>query len=159
MKVIVPVVMIALAVSLSFAQTGGASAVTAEMRNAANDAYQKQDWKAAASAYEAIVKAEQKNAGAAYRLGLSLLNLNDPAMATKHLEAAMAISPNTAFALALARAQARGSQVEKMYATFEQSLKLGGIAAEALNSEKDFAAVRGEAKFAEYVKKLDAVAV
>lgn len=42
--------------------------VTPEMRTAASDAYQKQDWKAAATAYEAIVKVEDKNAGANYRL-------------------------------------------------------------------------------------------
>lgn len=132
--------------------------VTAEMRTAAGDAYQKQDWKAAAAAYEAIVKVEEKNAGANYRLGVSYLNLNDTAKAAKHLEAAMAVSPNSVFALALARAEARTGQSERVYAVFERSLKLGGIAAESLADEKDFAAIRSEAKFAEYVKKLDTLA-
>src|SRR5690349_7598509 len=126
--------------------------ITPEMRTAANDAYQKQDWKTAAAAYEGIVKIEEKNAGANYRLGLSYLNLNDAAKAAKHLEAAMAISPNSVFALALARAEARAGHTEKVYAAFEKSLTLGGIAAESLNDEKDFAAIKAEPKFAEYVK-------
>jgi tetratricopeptide (TPR) repeat protein len=128
------------------------------MRTAANDAYQKQDWKTSAAAYEGIVKVEEKNAGANYRLGLSYLNLNDTAKAAKHLEAAMTISPNSVFALALARAEARAGQKEKVYAVFERSLTLGGIAAESLNDEKDFALIKPEAKFAEYVKKLDTIA-
>lgn len=136
----------------------GAQSVTPEMRSAANDAYQKQDWKAAATAYESIVKAEVKNAGANYRLGIALLNLNDGTKAAKPLEVAMSISPNTVFALALARAYAKSGNKEKMYAIFEQSLKLGGIGAESLNDEKDFASVKGEPKFAEYVKKLDTIA-
>ena len=133
--------------------------VTSEMRTAAADAYQKQDWKAAAAAYEAIVKVEEKNAGAHYRLGVSYLTLNEVAKSARHLEAAMAISPNSVFALALARAHARSGDKDKAYAVFEQSLKLGGIPAESLNDEKDFAAMKTEAKFAEYVKRLDAIAV
>lgn len=132
--------------------------VTPEMRTAANDAYQKQDWKTAAAAYEGIVKVEEKNAGANYRLGVTYLNLNDARKAAKHLEAAMTISPNSVFALALARAEARSGHSESVYAVFEKSLTLGGIAAESLNDEKDFAAIKAEPKFAEYVKKLDTLA-
>ncbi|MDI1241716.1 MAG: tetratricopeptide repeat protein [bacterium] len=132
--------------------------VTPEMRTAANEAYQKQDWKTAATAYEGIVKVEEKNVGANYRLGVSYFNLNETAKAAKHLEVAMTISPNAVFALALARAEARGGQKEKVYAVFERSVPLGGIAAESLNDEKDFAAMKAEPKFAEYVKKLDTLA-
>lgn len=132
--------------------------ITPEMRTAANEAYQKQDWKTAAAAYEGIVKVEEKNAGANYRLGLSYLNLNDASKAAKHLEAAMTISPNSVFALALARSEARAGHPEKVYAAFEKSLTLGGIAAESLNDEKDFASIKTEPKFAEYVKKLDTIA-
>ncbi len=144
---------------VSFGQSAGASTVSAEVRAAANEAYQKQDWKTAATAYHTIVKAEPKNAGANYRLGISLLSLGEAARAAKHLDAAMQISPNAVFALALARALARSGDNEKMYEVFERSLKLGGIAAESLADEADFASVRGEAKFGDYVKKLDALAV
>lgn len=148
----------ALCLLLAAAPAGFGQTVTPEMRSAANDAYQKQDWKAAAAAYEAIVKIEAKNAGASYRLGLSYLNLNDAVRAVKHFEAAMAVSPNPVFALVLARAYARAGEKEKMYAVFERSIAVGGIAAEFLNDEKDFAAFRSEARFAESVKKLDAIA-
>ena len=141
---------------ITFGQSAGA--ITADQRAAANDAYQKQDWTNAAERYAAIVKAEDKNAGARYRLGTALLNLGRPKEAQSQLETAMSISGNSVFGLALARAYARSGDKEKMYGVFEQSLKLGGIAAESLNEEKDFAAMKAETKFVEYVKKLDAVA-
>ena len=143
---------------ITFGQQSAVSAITADQRAAANDAYQKQDWATAAERYSAIVAAEDKNAGARYRLGTALLNLDRPKEAQSHLETAMSISGNSVFGLALARAYARSGEKEKMYGVFEQSLKLGGIAAESLNNEKDFAAVKAETKFSEYAKKLDAVA-
>ena len=150
------VIVIAILGSLAFGQTP--AAITAEARTAANEAYQKQDWAAAANHYEKIVTAEEKNAGARYRLGVALLNLNRTAEAEKHLVMAMGISANPVFAQALARAYARKGEKEKMYAVFEKSLKLGGISAESLTDEKDFASLKTEARFVEYVKKLDGVA-
>ena len=135
----------------------GQSASAAD-KAAANDAYQKQDWKGAAEAYKKIVEVEAKNAGAHYRLGVVLLNLGQTAAAQTHLETAMSISPNSVFGLALARAYARANERDKMYATFERSLTLGGISAESLTGETDFAPVKAETRFIEYVKKLDAVA-
>ena len=135
----------------------GQSANAAD-KAAANDAYQKQDWKGAADAYKKIVEVEAKNAGAHYRLGVVLLNLGQTAAAQTHLETAMSISPNSVFGLALARAYARANERDKMYATFERSLTLGGISAESLTGETDFAPVKAETRFVEYVKKLDAVA-
>lgn len=151
--------MIALSIASSNAQSPpAASSITPEMRTAANDAFQKQDWKTAAASYEQIVKAEPKNAGARYRLGVVMLNLDRAKEAATFLEEAMAISPNAVFAIGLARAQARNGESDKMYATFEKSLTLGGIGAESLNDEKDFSAVKSEPKFIEYAKKLDGVA-
>ena len=51
-------------VSVAFSQQTATSNVTPEMRTVANDAYQKQNRKAAVDAYEKIVKEEEKNAGA-----------------------------------------------------------------------------------------------
>ena len=133
-------------------QTGAAST---EMRAAANDAYQKQDWAAAAAAYEKIVKLEGQNPNARYRLGLSLLNLKQNAEALVHLEASMSISPNPVFAMAVARAYARTGKTEKVYETIEKSLTLGGIAPESLTSETDFFAIKTEPRFVELVKKSD----
>ena len=139
-------------------QQNAASAVTPEMRTAANDAFQKRDWKAAAEIYQRIIDAEPKNAGSRYRLGVSLINLGRTKDATAHLETAMVISANPVFGHALARAYARNGDKEKMYTVFEQSLKLGGMSAESLNDEKDFALLKTEPRFAEYVKNLDALA-
>lgn len=139
-------------------QSLSSSAVTPEMTAAANDAYQKQDWKTASEGYARIVKIDNKNAGAMYRLGVSLLNLGNAVTAQTHLESAMTISPNAVFALALARAYAKIGNKDKVYEVFDRSLTLGGISADALNDERDFAYVKSEPRFAEYVKKLDAVA-
>ena len=152
--------LIALVVLAAWANSalGQPPAVTAEMRTAANEAYQKQDWTTAVARYEKIVTAEEKNAGAHYRLGVSLLNLDRAKDAQTHLESAMAISANPVFAFALARAYARNGSKEKMYEVLDKSLTLGGISAESLNDEKDFASFKTEAKFIESVKKLDAAA-
>ena len=146
------------AASSAVAQPATTTGVTAEMRTAANDAYQKQEWAIAAERYQKIVAAEEKNAGAHYRLGMVLLNLDRAKDAQAHLEQAMSISPNAVFGLALARTYARTGNKDKMYDVFEQSLKLGGISSDALNNDKDFVSVKAEPKFADYVKKLDAVA-
>lgn len=155
---IIALVIIAAWTGVAFGQPPTSSAVTPEMRTAANEAYQKQDWTTAVARYEKIVSAEAKNAGALYRLGISLLNVDRTKDAQTHLESAMAISANPVFALALARVYARNSAKEKMYEVFERSLTLGGMSAESLNDEKDFASVKAEPRFVEYVKKLDEIA-
>ncbi len=142
----------------SFGQQSPANTVTPEMRTAAGDAYQKQDWPTAATRFEMILRLEPQNAGAYYRHGMSLLNQNMNEGAKSSLAKAFGISPNAVFALALARAYARLGMKEDAYATFERSLTLGGISAESLNDEKDFASLKTEARFVEYVKKLDGLA-
>jgi hypothetical protein len=139
-------------------QSPPTASIGSEIHTAANDAYQKKDWKTAAANYEKIATAEPKNAGVRYRLGVALINLDRAKDASAHLDAAMTISANPVFAIALARAHARTGDKDKMYAVFEKSLMLGGISAESLNDEKDFASVKAEPKFADYVKKLDAIA-
>lgn len=143
------------AVGVTFAQPQPDSSVTPETRAAANDAYQKQDWKAAAAAYEKIVKAEEKNVGARYRYGISLLGLGDNMNAQSQLENVFAASPNAIFALALSRAYARNGNKSKTYETLERSVRLGGIAPETLNTEADFASLRSEPRFVELVKRSD----
>ena len=142
-----------LAASL-FAQTTGPS-VTAEMRQTANDAYQKGDWAAAAAAYERILSLDHANVGARYRLGLSLLSLNKLDEARTNLETAFTASPNPFFAHALARAYARGGNREKAFEVLEKSLTLGGILPETLKSEKDFASFAADSRFTDLVRKSD----
>ncbi len=153
--VVVLILAIMIGATSNPAQPQVGSSVTAEMRTAANDAYQKQDWKTAAAAYEKIVKAEDKNAGARYRLGMSQLGLNQNAEAVLSFEAAMAISPNPVFALAAARSYARTGNKDKMHEVLERSLALGGIAPESLTSEADFAPFKAEQKFTAFVDRSD----
>jgi tetratricopeptide (TPR) repeat protein len=143
---------------LSFAavaQVTSGSPVTPEMRAAANEFYQKQDWKNAAQAYEKIVQLEEKNPNARYRYGVSLLGLNKNAEAQKQLEKAFEIAPNSIFALSLARVYVRLSDKERAYQVLEKSLTLGGIQPQALSDEKDFTALKEEARFNDLLKKSD----
>lgn len=147
-----------LALSFSFnvlSQTPPASGVTAEMRSQANTLYQASDWTKAAAAYQKIVELEPTNPNANYRLGLALLNLNKNLEAQKHLEISFTTSPNSVFALALARAYARTNNKAKAFETIEKSTTMGGIAPETLTVEKDFAAWKDDAGFKELVRKSD----
>lgn len=151
-------VLISLFLATGVAGQGAAGpGVTPEMRSAANESFQKQDWPAAVERYEKIVKIEEKNAGARYRLGTALLGLDRNAEAIKYLEAAMTMSPNPVFALNIARAYARTENKAKVYEVIEKSLALGGIAPESLTGEKDFASLKNDAKFADLVHRSDLV--
>lgn len=157
-KAFVLLVLVFSSFTFALSQPQPDSAITPEMRAAANEAFQKQDWKAAVSAYEKIVKAEEKNAGARYRYGVSLLGTGSNAEAQVQLENVLAASPNPVFGLALARAYARNNNKDKAYETLEKSITLGGISPDSLNSEADFAAIKAEAKFIDLVKKHDVAA-
>jgi hypothetical protein len=134
-------------------QVGGA--ITAEMRTAANDAYQKQDWQAAVVHYEKIVKIEEKNVGARYRYGVALMNVGRNAEAKTEFENVFVASPNAVFALSLARVNARLADRKSAFDVLEKSIALGGIAPETLTNEKDFASIKNDPKFADIVKRSD----
>ncbi len=144
--------------SAVFTQTMQDQPITAEMRSMANEAYQRQDWKSAAASYEKIVQLEEKNAGANYRYGLSLLNLNRNSDAQPPLETAFTVSPNPIFALALARAYARVKNRVKAFEVIEKSNAFGGIAPETLMMEKDFSAWKEDPQFKDLIRKSDLAA-
>jgi len=148
-------VLVLLASAVLFAQPLTNSGVTPEMRAEANASYQKQDWQAAAVAYERIVKLEDANFSAHYRLGLSLLGLNKNSEAQPHLEKAFTGSPNPFFAIAYARVLARMGSKEKAYQVLDKTPAMGGIAPETLEAEKDFTAFRDEARFKDLVHRSD----
>ena len=154
MKKFISTIIFALVISLpAFAQT--TNDATAELKQEANDFYQKQDWQKSANAYQKIVKLEAANVGARYRLGVSLLNLGKSAEAQTHLENVFNASPNAVFALALARVYARSGNKEKAFEIIDKSTTLGGIAPETLTGEKDFAALKNEPRFKDLVQKSD----
>jgi hypothetical protein len=154
-KVLGVSILMVLMSAVVFTQPQANSGVTPEMRAEANAAYQKQDWQTAAGAYEKIVKLEDANFSAHYRLGLSLLGLNKNAEAQPHLEKAFTGAPNPFFAIAYARALARAGSKEKAYEVLEKTPAMGGIVPQTLETEKDFAAFKDEARFKELVHKSD----
>lgn len=157
MKAFVLLFFVLFSVTFALGQAQPGSSITPEMRTAATEAYQKQDWKAAIAAYETIAKAEPQNAGGRYRLGMSRLALNLNAEAVTSFEEALAISPNPVFALAAAKAYARVGNKDKMFDIIERSLTMGGIAPDSLTGDADFASFKTDAKFADLVKRSDAV--
>jgi len=70
---------------------------TPQMKQEANDFYQKQDWQNALKAYEKIVNLEETNNSARYRYGFILLNFNRNEEAKTQLEKVFASSPNPTF--------------------------------------------------------------
>ncbi len=131
------------------------SGAAAQMKQEANNFYQKQDWQNAAREYEKIVKLEEANVGARYRFGISLLNLGKNAEAQTHLEKVFTASPNPIFALALARVYALSGNKEKAYEVLDKSTTMGGIQPQTLSDEKDFAAFKDEPRFKDLVQKSD----
>ena len=141
-----------------FSQPQAGSGVTQEMRTAANDAYQKQNWQDAARYFEEIIKLEPKNGGAHYRQGISLLNVAKNEEALRVLQIANTISPNPIYAFAVARAHARLRNTAKVYETLESTVPMGGLQASQLESEPDFKNLLSEPRFVEVVKKCELAA-
>ncbi len=154
-KIFLVVILLLAFIQSAFAQAQAESGVTPEMRQAANEAYQKQDWAAAAANYAKIVKLEEKNAGARYRYGVALMSLNKNAEARVAFDIAFTASPNPVFALALARTNARLSDNKATLDVLEKSIALGGIAPETLMGEKDFASLQNDPKFKDIVHRSD----
>lgn len=142
---------------VSFAR-GQASAITPEMRAEANGFYQTGDWAKAAAAYEKLVAFDKASAGPSYRLGNSLLNLGKPAEALPYLEHALTAAPNAIFALTVARAYAITGNKAKSLEALEKTVPMGGLTAEMLKGQKEFAAWKDDKQFNDMVAKLDLAA-
>jgi hypothetical protein len=141
--------------SISHAQT---SAITPEMRAEANGFYVAGDWVKAAAAYEKLVALDKVASGPSYRLGNSLLNLGKPAEALPYLEHALTVAPNAIFALTVARAYALTGNKAKSLEALEKTVPMGGLTADMLNSQKEFAGWKADKQFNEMVAKLDLAA-
>lgn len=145
------VLVLLIAVQAAFGQ----SSVTPEMRQAANESYQNQEWQTAAANYEKIVKLEDTNANARYRYGVALLNLSKNAEAKAALDTAFTATPNPVYALALARANARLADKKAVLEALEKSIAAGGIAPDTLTGEADFASIKSDPKFMDIVRRSD----
>ncbi len=129
--------------------------VSPEMKQEANEFYQKQDWQNASKTYQKIVSLEETNVNARYRYGVSLLALNKNEEAKTELEKVFAVAPNAIFALKLPQVYARLGNKEKAYEILDKSTTLGGIAPETLIAEKDFVVFKDETRFKDLVTKSD----
>ncbi|MEO7539038.1 MAG: tetratricopeptide repeat protein [Pyrinomonadaceae bacterium] len=137
---------------------GQASAITPEMRAEANGYYQAGDWAKAAAAYEKLVALDKASSGPSYRLGNSLLNLGRAPEALPYLEHALMAAPNPIFALTAARAYAMIGNKPKSLEALDKAVPMGGLTAETLNGQKEFAGWKGDKQFNEVVAKLDLAA-
>ena len=142
---------------VSFAQAQP-SAITPEMRVEANGFYVAGDWAKAAAAYEKMVALDKVASGPSYRLGNSLLNLGKPSEALPYLEHALTAAPNPIFALTVARAYALSGNKAKSLEALEKTVPMGGLTADMLNGQKEFAGWKGDKQFNEMVAKLDLAA-
>ena len=151
------VLAIAMCALVSFAQAQ-TSAITPEMRAEANALHQAGDWVKAAAAYEKLVALDKAASGPSYRYGNSLLNLGKAAEALPYLEHALTVAPNPIFALTVARAYALTGDKTKALEALDKTSAMGGLTADMLNGQKEFAAWKGDKQFNEMVAKLDLAA-
>jgi hypothetical protein len=118
-------------------------AITPQQRAAANDAFQRADWAAAAKAYEALVAVEDHPMQHG-RLGMALVELNKPREAIAHLEKGLATIPNPRFALYLARAHAQLGATDAAFTALDKMVTLGGVPAAQVKDQRDFAKLAGK---------------
>jgi tetratricopeptide (TPR) repeat protein len=126
--------------------------ITQAQRNAANDAFQRANWPAAAKAYAPIVAVEDHPALHG-RYGTALVEIDKPRDAVPHLEKALAIIPNPRFAFYLARAHARLGEAEAAFAALDRMVAIGGVPVATLSAARDLAALADHKRFADITAK------
>jgi hypothetical protein len=126
--------------------------ITQAQRNAANDAFQRANWPAAAKAYAAIVAIEDHPMQHG-RYGTALVEVGKPRDAIPHLEKALAIIPNPRFAFYLARAHARLADADAAFAALDKMVATGGVPVAMLAAARDLAALADHKRFADVVAK------
>jgi tetratricopeptide (TPR) repeat protein len=125
----------------------------------ANAAFQQQDWQAAATAYQSIVKSHQTSGMQVsgmvwFRLGISLHNLGKHKDAVKPYQEALNLGFQTTTATAhLARVYAVLGQSKNALTELEKAVKLGfATSAQGFAIEPDFDNIRNSPRFSTIVK-------
>ncbi|HSR97525.1 MAG TPA: tetratricopeptide repeat protein [Kofleriaceae bacterium] len=126
--------------------------LTPAQRNAANDAFQRGNWPAAAKAYAAIVAVEDHPAHHG-RYGTALVEVGKPADAIPHLEKALSIIPNPRFAFYLARAHARLNNADAAFTALDKMVAMGGVPVATLAAARELAALADHKRFTDVVAK------
>jgi hypothetical protein len=127
-------------------------AVTPAQRAAANDAFQRADWPAAAKAYAAIVAVEDHPAQLG-RYGMALVEIGKPRDAVAYLEKGLAIIPNPRFAFYLARAHAKLGDSDAAFAALDKMVVIGGVPTALLSGARELSALADRKRFTDVVAK------
>jgi hypothetical protein len=116
--------------------------------------YIRQNWPAAAAAYEALTRTEPANARAWYRLGVSLQQSGhaDRSIAPYQKAAALGFAPTSTW-YNLACAYAVTHDAEHAWAALDSLLSAGFRQPQALEAESDFASIKSDARFAAAVER------
>ncbi|HEX5707295.1 MAG TPA: tetratricopeptide repeat protein [Pyrinomonadaceae bacterium] len=125
----------------------------------ADELFQKQDWAAAAKAYEAVVAREPANGRALFRLGLSLHSAQSFARAAEAFRKSYDAGFQPVGSLFRhARALARAGEKEKALVALNEAVDAGYSAYQTLNTDADLASLRDDARFKETATKAERAA-
>jgi tetratricopeptide (TPR) repeat protein len=140
----IPLTTAAFLLALPFAAGAATSAPPADTL------YVRQDWAAAAAAYDRVVKAEPGNGRAWYRLGVSLQQSGhaDRAIPAYQKAATIGFAPNATW-YNLACAYALTHDTEHAFAALDSLTSHGYRQPKALEADADFASIKSDARFAE----------
>ena len=111
--------------------------------------FQAQKWAEAATALEAVTRAEPDNSRAWYYLGMSLLSMNKSEQAVDALRRAEAIAHNPIVMYNLACAYVRAGNKDAAFEWLGKAIQTGTIQTQQLNADTDLTSLREDARFKE----------
>jgi len=125
----------------------------------ANQLYAAKDWKAAAQAFESITRAEQGNALAWLRLGVSRHKLEQYAEAVaayKHIEDDPQLGPSAAYREAASLTKM--NRKDEAIAFLNKAVNAGVAPPAALQQDPDFTSLHGDEAFTKLLARADTIA-
>lgn len=143
--------------------TTATTPATAQAANSAtpeaDELFQKQDWAAAAKAYEAAVAREPSNGRAWFRLGLSQHSAGRFARAAEAFQKSYEAGFQPVGSLFRhARSLARAGEKERALVALNRAVDAGYSAYQTLNTDADLAPLRDDARFKEVASKAERAA-
>jgi tetratricopeptide (TPR) repeat protein len=134
--------------SLALPAAAARAADTAAMTATADSLYREKAWPAAAAAYERIVKADEKDGRAWFRLGASRQFSGSYPAAIEAYRRSEAIGHNPIVMYNLACAYAREKQDDLAFEWLTKAMDGGFAQVETLRGDEDLARLRSDARFA-----------